>query len=95
MKFNTEKHIVFTKLSKMPNDRKRKTDRYCVDNTFEDVYLGKILWHNSWRRYAYVPENDLVFSDRCLIRIGEFVLKLNEEHKALKEMKNNERTMDK
>ena len=82
MKFDVEKHIVFSELSKMPNDRERKTKRFAVDNTFENVYLGKILWQTSWRHYVFCPEPNLIFSDRCLIKIGTFVEGLNKEHKA-------------
>lgn len=66
----------------------RKTRKILVWSKSSDCYLGEIKWVGSWRHYCFVIDmenvgwaNELVFSDRCLNSILEFVTKLNEEHK--------------
>ena len=56
--------------------------------------LGEIKWYPQWRHYCFFI-GDKVYSDRCLIDMGEFILHLNEEHKGGKKnekrrSKNNE-----
>ena len=76
MKFDVKKHIVFEQVEK-----KAKTSVYQVHNTQQGCVIGIVKWHPAWRHYCFFPEYDTVFSDRCLIRIGELVEKLNKEHK--------------
>ena len=61
-------------------EKKPKTNVYSVWSKCSDCKLGEIRWYPHWRHYCLILP-DLVFSDRCMLNIGEFTKKLNEEHK--------------
>ena len=77
MKFDTEKHIIF-----ILSEQKTKTNVYEVRNIHQQCQIGIVRWFPSWRHYVFFPELHTVFSDRCMIKIGKFVLELNEKHKS-------------
>jgi len=62
---------------------KEKTKVFEVWSKSGDIVLGVVRWHPSWRHYCYFPniEEETVYSDRCLISIGEFLTELNQMHK--------------
>ena len=73
---------------------KPKTKIYSVWSKCSNIELGEIKWYPQWRHYCFFI-GDKVYSDRCLIDMGEFILHLNEEHKggkqnAKRRSKNNE-----
>jgi hypothetical protein len=53
--------------------------KYCKSE--DDEPIGIIRYYPIWRHYCYFPDTDTVYSDRCQIGIGFFVLRLNEELK--------------
>lgn len=61
-------------------EEKSKTKIYSVISKCSNIELGKIKWYPPWRHYCFVLPDE-VFSDRCMLAIGNFTLKLNEEHK--------------
>ena len=61
-------------------EEKPKTKVYEV-RTKDGFRLGIIKWYPAWRHYCFFPEPDTLHSDRCLLRIGIFIEKLNDEHK--------------
>ena len=65
---------------------KPKTNIYEVISKCSDCLLGIIKWYPSWRHYCFFPtiEIETVYSDRCLISIGEFITDLNKQHKEKK-----------
>ena len=84
MTFNVEKDLRF-----ILSEKKAKTQVYRVLNKQQACYIGTIKWHPSWRHYVFSPEENTIYSDRCLIKIGEFILELNQEYRdRMKEGKN-------
>ena len=70
----------------------KKTKVFTVWSKCSDCYLGEIKWYPQWRHYCHVIElskielatRSLIFTGRCDIEIGEFVDKLNNDHKDSK-----------
>ena len=64
-------------------EEKPRTKVFMVWSKSSDCELGRIKWYPSWRHYCYFQRRDIeiVLSDRCSIDIGNFTLKLNENHK--------------
>lgn len=62
---------------------KPKTKVFGVHSKCSKCTLGWIKWHGPWRHYCFFPDDwkKLVFSDRCMIAIGEFITTQNKEHK--------------
>lgn len=79
MTFDVNKDLEFRMVGQKP-----KTQVFEVWNKQQNFMIGIIKWHPSWRHYCFFPANECVFSDRCLIKIGEFTLDLNLK-KELKE----------
>jgi len=73
--FDVDKDLEFNLIGNKP-----KTKIYSVYNSRQHSTIGMIQWNSSWRHYCFFPMNDTVYSDRCLIRIGEFVEELNKKH---------------
>lgn len=44
--------------------------------------IGRIRWSFGWRQYVLDPDRFTQWSSKCLIQAGEFLDKLNAEHKA-------------
>lgn len=65
-------------------EHKPKTNVFAVMSKCSDILLGVIKWHPAWRHYCFFPtiEEETVYSDRCLISIGEFITEINNLHKA-------------
>lgn len=64
-------------------ESKPKTRFFEVISNCSNCVLGVIKWHPQWRHYCFFPitKFQTVHSDRCLIEIGQFVMRLNKEHK--------------
>ena len=75
-KFNVDIDIKFQLIEK-----KSKTYVWNVFNTFSNSFLGVIKWFPAWRHYVFFPEADIIFSDSCLIRIGNFIAEQNSKHR--------------
>lgn len=60
-----------------------KTKVYSVISKHSHCEIGEIKWYGRWRHYCFFPtiEFEVVYSDRCLLDIGNFVKQLNEDHK--------------
>ena len=76
MKFDVDRDISF-----VLKEKKAKTGVWDVWNISQDCIIGEVRWHPAWRRYCFFPEVETVFSDRCMIKIGERIEKLNKNHK--------------
>ena len=59
---------------------KPKTLVHEVFSKDNDETIGVVKWYPPWRHYCFFPCADTVFSDRCMLRIGEFVKSANEAH---------------
>jgi hypothetical protein len=53
--------------------RGRKTKRYEVVSAAHGFTLGVVNWFDAWRRYAFSPSPDTVYSAGCLREIAAFV----------------------
>lgn len=62
----------------------RKTKIFNVWSKSSKNVIGTISWYPQWRHYCFFPEEYTVYSDRCMIRIGEFVEELNNKHRLAK-----------
>ncbi|MHA1867815.1 MAG: hypothetical protein ACTSXD_07090 [Candidatus Heimdallarchaeaceae archaeon] len=82
MKFDVDKDLRFELINE-----KRKTQVYSVVNMKQLTCIGIIKWHPSWRHYCFFPEEETVYSDRCLLKIGNFLEVLNKNHKIKNERK--------
>lgn len=80
MTFDVTKDLMFELIEEKP-----KTKVYGVINLQQQSNIGFVKWYPSWRHYCFFPEIDTVYSDRCLIRIGEFVEEINKGHKDKKQ----------
>lgn len=61
---------------------KPKTRVCSVMSKCSDCKLGEIKWYPAWRHYCYFPnwQDEFVYSDRCMLAIGTFLLNSNKEH---------------
>lgn len=82
MTFDVNKDLEFRDIT-TKTVPERKTKVFEVWNLQEKTRIGKILWFNHWRHYVFAPYSQTVFSDRCMIKIGEVVKIMNEEHRTL------------
>ena len=55
---------------------------YDVHSAHDGSYLGRIRWSFGWRQYVVDTADQTQWSSKCLIQLGEFLDKLNAEHKA-------------
>ena len=63
-------------------ENKPKTKVYSVRSKISDCELGEVKWYPQWRHYCFFPtiELETVHSDRCMLSIAYFIMRLNEEH---------------
>ena len=73
--FDADKYIEFR-----VRERKPKTIVFEVVSKKDGEPIGIIKWYPPWRHYCFFPEQDCVFSDRCLARIAMFVEGMNKNH---------------
>ena len=75
---------------------KPKTKVFSVWSKCSDTQLGKIRWYPSWRHYCFIINFEeievftklFIFSDRCMLAIGNFTKTLNEDHKYTQKSQN-------
>lgn len=75
IKINTQ-WLVFEE--QKPN---KKTKVFSVKSRHDGSDLGVIKWYPQWRHYCHIIDG-VVFSDRCHFDIGDFIKRLNDEHKT-------------
>jgi len=61
----------------------RKTRYWYVQTKDGKGHLGTVEWYGPWRKYVFAPAGymDLVFEERCLRDIAEFVETQTREHR--------------
>lgn len=65
-----------------PTDGKRKTKVWTVRSKYgENALLGTIAWMNTWRKYAFYPEPNCVFEERCMRELSNFIVLQTSTHK--------------
>lgn len=81
MTTNLEAMIATEFLRITPAPTANITGLWCVKNSGGNVMLGYIRWHAQWRRYVFVPSNDLIFDASCLHTITTFIIDRMNERK--------------
>ena len=71
----SKKYVDFIKI---PGGHKTKIWKVFSD-TSGDI-IGIIRWHSPWRHYCFFPNAETVYSDGCLLNIGNFILEANEKY---------------
>jgi hypothetical protein len=61
-------------------EKKPKTNVFSVWSKCSGCKLGEIRWYPKWRHYCFIV-GDFIFSDRCMLNIGNNVLMANKKHK--------------
>ena len=49
----------------------------------KNFLLGSVAWLASWRRYVFVPANNVMFEEQCLRDIAQFIESATKEHKRI------------
>ena len=62
-------------------EQKPKTQVWNIVAKEDNFVLGYIAWFSSWRKYAFFPNNNMVFESDCLRDIITFMDKLMSERK--------------
>lgn len=52
---------------------KAKTKRWEVRSKVGALLLGYVRWKAQWRKYAFFPNGNTVFDERCLSDLGSFL----------------------
>lgn len=56
-----------------------KTDIVTVYSKSDGSVLGQVRWYGHWRHYCFFPvKDDVVWSDRCLKDLADYVSYLND-----------------
>lgn len=70
------KYIHFVETEKKP-----KTKVYSCRNNKSEIELGVVKWYPSWRQYCLFTVEDVIFNQKCLEDIQDFIGQLNVSHK--------------
>lgn len=66
-------------------DKNRKTKVIHVENSETGAFLGWIVWHGPFRKYAFMPNAVLsLFDANCMMDIADKLNHLMEQHKRKK-----------
>ena len=68
-------------------EQKPKTQVWSIVAKEDNLELGYIAWFGRWRKYAFFPNNNIVFEPQCLKDIIAFIEKLMQERKADKDFR--------
>lgn len=66
---------------------KEKTDTWAVRTKDQDNLLGMIGWFGRWHGYAFFPHMDMVFEQKCLRQIADFIEAANRSHRERLQLK--------
>ena len=69
----------------VPFEKKPKTMVYVIRSLKNDDVLGQIKWYNGWRRYVFMPIDDVVFDSLCLGKIKDFIDNLMKERETIRD----------
>ena len=70
-----------------------KTRKYAVYNLVTKSLLGFIKWKPGWRQYAFYPNSETIFDQRCMLDLAEFCKIITEDHKKPMIEKNRKKNM--
>lgn len=66
-------------------ENKKTNIYYIYTDEDKEVLLGKIKWYDPWRKYCFYPEDNIVWDNKCLTELVEYLNELNYEYKRKKE----------
>jgi hypothetical protein len=72
------------RFEEQPTSAVRRTRIWLVFTKDDDICLGGVEWYASWRKYVFQPTGfvPVVFEERCLRDVADFVEARTREHKA-------------
>jgi len=62
-------------------EQKSKTEVYSCRNNKSDCELGTVKWYPAWRQYCFFTIENVIFNQKCLENIQDFMGQLNVAHK--------------
>lgn len=60
----------------------RLTKIWIVKNSQSDFEIGRIHWHNPWRKYIFSPSDNCIFDTSCMREISDFIEMAMTERKS-------------
>jgi hypothetical protein len=48
------------------------------------IWLGEVKWFGRWRGYAFFPEMNTIYEQKCMREIADFIEERNREHRKAK-----------
>lgn len=63
-------HVIFLNLGVLPG---KKVDSYLVLTKTDRTKLGDISWYDDWRKYVFVPDEQIMFEETYLRDIADFL----------------------
>ncbi len=63
----------FIRIEKTGLSASGKTEMWAVISKRGGHFLGSLRWYARWRRYAFYPADNTVYSAGCLRDIGAFI----------------------
>lgn len=76
------KYVYFEEFGLSPSG---KTKLIHVKSMNGDLNLGEIRWFPSWRKYTFQPLEDMIFDNKCMNEISDYLEKLMLDHKVKKD----------
>lgn len=66
-------------------ENKKTNIYYIYTDEDKEILLGRVKWYSPWRKYCFYPEDNIVWDNKCLTELVEYLNKLNYEYKHKKE----------
>lgn len=67
------------------NKQNMKTNIYDIYSNYDcDLFLGSIKWYSRWRKYCFYAHSDIIWDNKCLTNVVDFLNTINKQHKELK-----------
>lgn len=66
-------------------ENKKTNIYYIYADEDKEILLGRIKWYGPWRKYCFYPEDNIVWDNKCLTELVEYLNELNYEYKRKKE----------
>lgn len=63
-----------------------KTKIWWVESVSSNKVLAAIKWFSAWRQYCFYPVADTIWNKECMLDVGTFLEKVNNEHAWLRKL---------
>ena len=71
-------------VEKEPLELGRKTNKYEIFNCKSGDWLGEIAWYGAFRKFCFFAEENIVWDEKCLKQLLDFLTKLNNDYRKEK-----------